>query len=162
MVKEGASFVLLLEVEAPALEFVIEDLLTFSSTFPSIPSPFSDFCNPEVVEDASTALDDSKESFDGSNFPSLLPDDPFSEFGFRPFLPFLEDEEEDETTEDESPPPWSPLPSVTLMHGALPNKEEFRPEEVEQVNAAEVLLMDLVVNGLEVLLTNSESSFPLL
>ena len=161
MVKEGESFVLLLEVEAPELEFGIEDLLGFSSTFPSIPSPFSDFCNPEVVEDASTALDDSNESFDGSNFPSLLPDDAFSEFGFRPFLPFLEDEEEDETTEDESPPPLSPLPSVTLMHGALPNKEEFRPE-VEQVNAAEVLLMDLLVKGLEVLLTNSESSFPLL
>jgi hypothetical protein len=140
---------------------VIEVLFAFNSTFPSIPSPFSDFCSPEVVEDASTTLDDSKDSLDGSNFPSLLPDDPFSEFGFRPFLPFLEDEEEDETTEDESPPPRSPLPSVTLMLGALPTKEEFRPE-VEHVNAAEVLLMDLVVEGLEVLLTNSESRFSLL
>jgi hypothetical protein len=41
---------------------------------------------------------ESSDSFDGSNFPSLLPEDPFSEFGFLPFLPFFDNEDEDETT----------------------------------------------------------------
>ena len=161
MLKDGELLVLLLEVESPALELAIEDLFIFISIFPSIPSDFSDFCSPEVVDDASTTFEDSKESLEGSNFPSLFPDAPFSEFGLRPFLPFLEDEEEDETTEDESPPPRSPFPSVALIPSVVSAKEEFKPD-VEPARATEVLLIHLLVDGLEVLLTNSESRFPLL
>lgn len=145
---------LLLEVEAAVLELATEDLSMFASILFSMPSSLSDFCVPEVVDDASTILVDSKESFDGSNLPSLLPD-LFSVFGFLPFLPFLEDEEEDETTDDESPPPRSPFTSVTPLPGTLPPDVEFKLE-VEQVKVGSILLLLFVIVGFEVLLTDSE------
>ena len=101
---EEESFALLLDAEAKVLELVTEDLFMLVSTLFSLSSLLSDFSAPEVVDGASTLLVESKESFEGSNLPSLLPDR-FSVLGFLPFLPFLEEDEDDETTEDESPPP---------------------------------------------------------
>ena len=160
--EEEDSFVLLFEDEAPTLEWFNDSLIAFVSTLVSLLSAFSVFCCSEVVEGASEAFNDSEDIRSGSTFPSLLPDEPFSELGFLPFLPFLEDDDEEETTEDESPPPRSPFISFKLLLNIPPPKVELRlEEEVEQVNEEDVLIMFLVVAWFEVLLTDSGSRFPL-
>ena len=159
--EEEESFVLLLDDEAPILEWLFDNLFVFKSFLFSVLSPFSVFVCPEVVDGVSVEFNDSEDILSGSIFPSLLPDEPFSEFGFRPFLPFLEDEEDDETTEEESPPPRSPFPSFELLLNSPPPRLELRlEEEVEQFNEADELFMFLVAAWFEVLFTNSDSRFP--
>ena len=86
--EEEESFVLLLDDEAPILEWLFDNLFVFKSFLFSVLSPFSVFVCPEVVDGVSVEFNDSEDIRRGSTFPSLLPDKPFSALGFLPFLPF--------------------------------------------------------------------------